>query len=253
MLNISRRLARTGARTLATLCTVAMVYTGSTVAPAIAKTAPAAATPPTAIYKVDTEQKVLALTFDISWGEKAPGPILDILKQKNVTKATFFLSGPWVSHHVEIAKRIKSMGYEIASHGYMHKNYSEFSDGWIRDQVHKAERSIYDATGVKTTMIRTPNGDINKRVIGTLTGMRYKVIQWHTDSLDWMNPGVEAIKQRVLTRAVPGDIILMHASDSCKQTHLALPAIIDGLRAKGYQFVTVSELLAGAKVQSTVQ
>lgn len=252
-MRISRRLARNTARTLATLCTVAAVYTGTLLPPADAKTAPKPVVPPTAIYKVDTNQKVLALTFDISWGEKASGPILDILKQKNVTKATFFLSGPWVSHHIDIAKRIKSMGYEIQSHGYMHKNYSEYSDNWMRDQVRKAERSIYDATGVKTTMIRTPNGDLNKRVVATLTGMHYTVIQWNTDSRDWMNPGVEAIKQRVLTKAVPGDIILMHASDSCKQTHLALPAIIDGLRAKGYHFATVSELLSGAQVQSKVQ
>lgn len=208
---------------------------------------------PTAIYKVETNQKVLALTFDISWGEKAPGPILDILKQKHVTKATFFLSGPWVSHHIDIAKRIRSMGFEIASHGHMHKNYSEFSDAWIRDQVIKAERSIQEATGVKTTMIRTPNGDLDKRVVSTLNKMHYQVIQWNTDSRDWMNPGVETIKQRVLTKAVPGDIILLHASDSCKQTHLALPAIIDGLRAKGYQFMTVSELLSGANISSTVQ
>lgn len=209
--------------------------------------------PAAAIYKVTTTQKVLALTFDISWGEKSPGPILDILQQKHVTKATFFLSGPWVSHHVEIAKRIKSMGFEIASHGWMHKNFSEFPDSWIREQVTKAGQSIYDVTGVKPTMIRTPNGDLNPRVIATLTRMHYKVIQWNTDSRDWMNPGVEVIKERVLTKAIPGDIILLHASDSCKQTHLALPAIIDGLRAKGFQFATVTELLSGAQIHTTVQ
>lgn len=239
------------------LALVGMIWFGADLqAPASARQASAhkaVAPEPVAIYKVDTSQKVLALTFDISWGEKAPGPILDILAQKHVTKATFFLSGPWVSHHVDIAKRIKSMGFEIASHGYMHKNYTEYTDAWIRDQVIRAERSIQDVTGVRPKMIRTPNGDLNHRVITTLTGMHYKVIQWNTDSRDWMNPGVEAIKSRVLTKAVPGDIILMHASDSCKQTHLALPAIIDGLREKGYQFVTVSELLAGAQVQTSVQ
>ncbi|MCI0183808.1 MAG: polysaccharide deacetylase family sporulation protein PdaB [Acidibacillus sp.] len=219
----------------------------------LAAQSPAMTKPPAAIYKVATSNKVLALTFDISWGDKAPGPILDILQAKHVTKATFFLSGPWVLHHQEIAKRIKAMGFEIGSHGHMHKNYSEHTDTWVREQVQKSEQAIKDVLGVKTTLIRTPNGDFNKHTIQVLNQMGYTVIQWNTDSLDWMNPGVEQIKQRVLTRCIPGDIILMHASDSCKQTHLALPAIIDGLRAKGYQFATVSELISGANVHSTVQ
>jgi peptidoglycan/xylan/chitin deacetylase (PgdA/CDA1 family) len=69
------------------------------------------------------------------------------------------------------------------------------------------------------------------------------VIQWDTDSLDWMNKGVDNIIQRVVSKAHPGDIVLMHASDSCKQTHEALPVIIDQLRAKGYEFVTITEML----------
>ena len=232
--------------------TLLLLCTGIADGGQIAAAATAAA-PPAAIFKVDTAQKVAALTFDISWGEKSPGPILDILQAKHVTKATFFLSGPWVLHHQEIARRIKSMGFEIGSHGHMHKNFSEQSDGWIREQVRKAEQSIKDVLSIKTTLIRTPNGDFNKRTLALLNQMGYTVIQWHTDSLDWMNPGVEQIKARVLTKVVPGDIILMHASDSSKQTYLALPAIIDGLRAKGYSFVTVSELISGVRAQSTVQ
>ena len=243
MNRIHRRLARWLG---AALCVFSLCGTGS---PDTA----AAAAGPAAVYRVDTREKVAALTFDISWGERAPGPILDILQNRQVAKATFFLSGPWVTHHPDIAKRIRDMGFEIGSHGHMHKDYSQHSDGWIRDQAAKAARSIHDTLGVKTTLIRTPNGDFNKRVLAVLHSLGYTVVQWNTDSLDWMNPGVEAIKQRVLTRVVPGDIILMHASDSCKQTHLALPAIIDGLRAKGYRFATVSELIAGAKVHSGAQ
>lgn len=232
---------------------IAIALSGGFLQPALAARTGDKTPPPAAIYKVDTPKKILALTFDISWGEKSPGPILDVLAAKQVKKATFFLSGPWVSHHQEIAKRIRDMGYEIGSHGHMHKNFSEYSDAWIREQTTKAELSIKEVLGVKTTLIRTPNGDFNPHVLGVLNRMGYTVIQWHTDSLDWMNPGVGAITQRVLTRAIPGDIILMHASDSCKQTHIALPAIIDGLRAKGYSFVTVSELLSGVDVRTTVQ
>jgi peptidoglycan/xylan/chitin deacetylase (PgdA/CDA1 family) len=68
--------------------------------------------------------------------------------------------------------------------------------------------------------------------------------------MDWMNKGVDTIINRVVTKAHPGDIVLMHASDSCKQTHEALPIIIDQLRAKGYEFVTVSELLKQSRVDN---
>ncbi len=208
---------------------------------------------PSAIYKVDTTKKVVALTFDISWGEKMPGPILNVLKTKNIQKATFFLSGPWIMHHQEIAKQIKSMGYEIGSHGYMHKDFSEQTDNWIKEQMGKAEHSFKEVLNLKPTLVRTPNGDFDQRVLRLLNQMGYTVIQWNTDSLDWKNPGVEYMVSRVTTRAVPGDIILMHASDSAKQTAAALPQIIDGLRAKGYQFVTVSELISGVESHTRVQ
>jgi polysaccharide deacetylase family sporulation protein PdaB len=207
--------------------------------------------PPAAIYKVDTDRKVVALTFDISWGDQTAPKVLDVLEKKGVTKATFFLSGPWTTQKPEIAKRIKEMGFEIGSHGYKHDNFTEHSNDWILDQDSKAEEAIEEVTGVKPRLIRTPNGDFDKRVLRTLHDMGYTVIQWHTDSLDWKNPGVNAIIQRVLTRAVPGDIILLHASDTCTQTDLALPAIIDGLRQKGFEFVTVSELLQDASPKST--
>src|SRR5579885_2334600 len=81
--------------------------------------------PPSAIYKVDTDRKVVALTFDISWGDQTAPKILDVLEQKGVKKATFFLSGPWTTQKPDIAKRIKDMGFEIGSHGYKHDNFSE--------------------------------------------------------------------------------------------------------------------------------
>lgn len=208
---------------------------------------------PKAIYKVETDKKLVALTFDISWGNKVPDPVLDILNKQKVTKATFFLSGPWTLRHQEIVKRIKTMGFEIGNHGNLHKDFSNYPDSWIREQVQLSEKSIQQVTGVKTTLIRTPNGDFNPRVIRCLNSMGYKVIQWNTDSLDWKNPGTQNIVNRVTKRVVPGDIVLMHASDSSKQITEALPQIIEQLRKNGYQFVTVSELLSNANVSSSVR
>ncbi|MGG0940079.1 polysaccharide deacetylase family sporulation protein PdaB [Brevibacillus centrosporus] len=205
---------------------------------------------PQAIYKVDTKEKKIALTFDISWGESRTVPILDILKAKNVTKSTIFLSSPWSQRHPEIVKRIKEDGFEIGSHGHKHDNYCKYTDEEIRSQIGKADTILTEMTGKKPNLIRMPNGDFDKRVLQIAGDMGYTVIQWDTDSKDWTNPGTENIINNVLSKAHPGDIILMHASDSCKETHLALPVIIDKLRQQGYEFVTVSELIAGTDMKS---
>jgi polysaccharide deacetylase family sporulation protein PdaB len=204
---------------------------------------------PTAIYKVETDKMVLALTFDISWGEKRAEPILHVLKQKGVKKATFFLSSPWAESHPELVKKIVEAGYEIGSHGHKHDNYSQMNDEEIKKQIRMAHGILTEVTGQRPTLLRLPNGDFDKRVLSIAAELGYKTIQWDTDSKDWMNPGVERIVSTVVSRAHPGDIILMHASDSSKQTHEALPVIIDELRSKGYTFATVSELISGTDVK----
>jgi len=206
---------------------------------------------PAAIYSVPTEKKVIALTFDISWGDKRAEPILKVLKDKNVQKATFFISSPWGKSHPEIVKAIQEQGYEIGSHGHKHDNYSELSDEEISKQISTAHSILTELTGKAPNLLRLPNGDFDKRVLSIADKMGYKVIQWDTDSQDWQNKGVDNIVNRVVNKAHPGDIVLLHASDSAKQTHEALPAIIDQLRQKGYDFVTVTDLLQEAGVKGS--
>jgi len=205
---------------------------------------------PSAIYNVKTDQKKVALTFDISWGDQRTEPILDILEEKDVKKVTFFLSSPWAETHPEIVKRIVDLGFEIGSHGHKHVNYSNLTEPEIREQIQKADEILTKITGKKVKLLRTPNGDFDKRVLKIANDLGYTVIQWDTDSRDWMNPGVDQIINRVMKNVHPGDIILMHASDSCKQTHQALPIIIDRLRQEGYELVTVSELIANINIET---
>lgn len=194
------------------------------------------------VYEVKTDKKVVALTFDISWGNTTPIPVIDILKNNGV-KSTFFLSGPWVKQYPDIPKRIQADGHEIGSHGYRHINLSNLSKTEIKDEIQKAHDNIKEVTGIDANLIRTPNGDYNDVVIEAVHEINYEAIQWSVDSLDWMNPGVNSIIERVSKKVHPGAIILMHASDTCKQTTEALPSVIKNLKDQGYEFVTVSELL----------
>lgn len=194
------------------------------------------------VYDVKTDKKIVALTFDISWGNSTPMPVINILKENNI-KCTFFLSGPWVKQYPEIPRRIKEDGHEIASHGYRHINLSNLSKTEIKEEIMKAHKNIKEETGMDACLIRTPNGDYNNQVIEAVHESNYEAIQWSVDSLDWMNPGINTIIERVSKKTHPGAIILMHASDTCKQTSEALPTVIKNLKEQGYEFVTVSELL----------
>lgn len=194
------------------------------------------------IYKASITEKKVAFTFDISWGEKTPPLILDELKKYGL-KVTFFLSGPWAKNHPDLVQRIIADGHEIQNHGHAHVNYTQLSREEVAENIQKASAILKGFTGKEPRFIRPPNGDFNDQSLQVALDLGYHTVTWSLDSRDWMNPGVEAIEKRVLDRIQPGDIVLLHASDTCKQTNLALPKIIEGLRGKGYKIVTVSELL----------
>ncbi len=197
------------------------------------------------IRNVPGAQNKVALTFDLSWGEVMPPKVLAVLKEYGA-KCTFFLSGPWASSHPDLVAEIVKDGHEIASHGYRHVNMSTLTKEAIEDNIRRAHEAIKAASGQDPRFLRPPNGDYSDLVIQTAESLGYQVIDWGLDSHDWMNPGVSYIVKRVLDQAKSGDVILMHASDTCKQTDQALPAILEGLAAKGFTVVTVGELLQAA-------
>lgn len=203
---------------------------------------------PAAVYSVQTEKKAIALTFDISWGDVQPEPIIQLLQDKGITKSTFFLSSPWAKSHPQIVDKINKAGFEIGSHGHKHTNYSTLEEKEIRTQIQTAHNILTEVTGKSPQLIRLPNGDFDKKVLKTAHDLGYKVIQWDTDSLDWKAANAKEIVAQVTSKAHPGDIILMHASDSAKYNQEALPSIIDELRSQGYEFVSVSELLEQSSV-----
>ncbi|MGQ9778440.1 MAG: polysaccharide deacetylase family protein [Bacillota bacterium] len=195
------------------------------------------------LFYVKTEEPKVALTFDISWGEKTLPQVLPILARMKV-RATFFLSGPWAQSHPALVRAIQAGGHEIASHGQEHVNLSQYPEEKIRENIGRAHRILTELTqGRVAYFFRPPNGDYDDLVVVTARSQNYETVIWAVDSLDWQNPGVEYMVRRVVEKTFPGAIILCHASDSSRQIHEALPGMIEGLRAKGYQFVTMSELI----------
>ncbi|HWI63151.1 MAG TPA: polysaccharide deacetylase family sporulation protein PdaB [Symbiobacteriaceae bacterium] len=194
------------------------------------------------IYSAKTDQKVISLTFDISWGQKMAPKVLDVLKQENV-KATFFLSGPWAKNHEELVARIKADGHQIESHGQEHVDLDKLGREGAAKNIAKAHAILEEMTGKAPTYIRPPNGAFNKASVQGARDLGYATVIWSVDSLDWKNPGVETIINRSTKLIHPGAIILMHASDSCRQTDQALPTVIQTLKQQGYQFLLLDPLI----------
>jgi peptidoglycan-N-acetylglucosamine deacetylase len=201
---------------------------------------------PKAVYR---GEKDLALTFNIGWGDEKAEPILDELKKQNVKAATFFLAGSWAERHPDIVNRIVKDGYEIGILGYDYKDYTDLEDVKIGQDISKAQEAFRKLNVKNIKLLRSPTGHFDKRTLKIANRYGYTVVHWSVDSKDWNNPGVAKIVKNV-DKAEKGDIVLLHASDSAKQTAKALPSIIEDIRQKGLTLVSVSEMIANGDVSS---
>lgn len=196
----------------------------------------------TALTKGNANEKKLALTFNISWGEEKVHDILKALK-KNHTQATFFVSGEWAERHPQIIEAITEDQHEIGMMGYRYKNYLEQDIDQVRKDMTYA-KEIFKKLGLdNVTYIRPPTGHFKKEIIQLAESMGLEVIHWSVNPKDWKNPGVDHIKKHIQNEAGAGDIILLHASDSAKQTAEVLQTIIPAYEKEKLKFVTISELL----------
>lgn len=206
---------------------------------------------PKAIYRGESKNNEIALTFDISWGDVKAEPILDTLKKQNIKNATFFLSASWAERHPDIVKRIVEDGHQVGSMGYAYKNYTDLEPNEIRKDLSLAQE-VFTQLGVKNvTLLRPPSGSFNKDVLIVAQKHGYTVVHYSIDSDDWTNPGVEIIVENTTSSIKGGDIVLLHASDSAKQTNRALPAILKEIKNKGLKNVTVGDLITNADAKSS--
>jgi len=195
-----------------------------------------------AICKVKTGKKVAALTFNINYGSRVAGPVLDGLKNQNV-KATFFVTCAWVRKYPELARRITSEGHEIASSVDRQFNLETEPKEAVKEELAYSRDCIKEITGISPTLLRAPYGDWNDTVLAETARSGYALIRWSIDSLDIQTPGKNNIVNNVVKKIHPGAIILMNAGDTASQTPEALPVIIKELKNQGYEMVTVSSLL----------
>jgi len=201
---------------------------------------------PKAVYK---GKNGVALTFNITWGTTKAEPIVDLLVKENIKSATFFVSGSWAENHPHIVEKISKSGFEIGLLGYEYLDYSKIEDAKIRQDILRAEEILRKLNIKHKKILRAPNGHFDKRLLTIADRLGYSVVHWSIDTKDWQNPGIDQIVNSI-KGAKNGDIILMSASDSAKQTAVALPEIIKTLEKKNLKFSTISEIMIDGKANT---
>jgi len=192
--------------------------------------------------------KRIALTFDDGPSAEFTPEVLEILERYEA-RATFFLLGRNVELFPDLARRIVSKGHAIGNHSQSHPNLKKLRPEQVREEISTAQAVISSATGVRPTLFRAPFGGLNRTVVNESGAAGCAVIQWSLSPRDWATPTDRRIARRVVSRAKNGAIVLLHDAGSRStfedraNTVRALPSIIKSLRAQGFAFVTVPELL----------
>jgi len=198
--------------------------------------------------------KVMALTFDAGANADGVAAIVATLRQQGVP-ATFFLTGAFVDAFPAPSRQIATGGYRLGNHSVDHPHFPTLTDGQVKAEVTGAAARIRAVTGADPApLFRFPFGDRDARTIADVNAVGYLPVRWTVDSLGWQgtvggtrDAGYTAA--RVVAAATAGGIVLMHVGsnpdDHSTLDADALPAVIAGLRAKGYGFVSLDALLRG--------
>lgn len=205
------------------------------------------ATSPTAVGKssynsCQVSGPYIAMTFDDGPSAKLTPQLLDMLKARGI-KATFFVVGTNAAEYPQIIKRMVDEGHEIGNHSWSHPALNKLSATSLRKQLEDTNAAIVKAGAPRPSLIRPPYGATNAR-LAKLFDEEYgmKSIIWSVDPLDWKYRNSKKVYDLIVQKTQPGAIILSH--DIHASTVAAMPEVFDTLLAKGYQFVTVSELIA---------
>lgn len=198
----------------------------------------------------DQTRRAIALTFDAGADRGYAGDILNMLAQQGVT-AAFGLTGVWAEANPDLVGAIAAGGHLIINHSYDHPSFTGLSTGLAPltreeriDQLQHADAVIRSITGATTRpFFRPPFGDLDQSVLCDAYAAGYTyAINWTIDSGGWAGAGAAEITQTVLSRARPGAIVIMHVGSE-SQDAAALPGLIAGLRAAGYELVALPDLL----------
>ena len=181
----------------------------------------------------------VVLTFDDGPRETGMQEIIAALEPYDV-HATFFLVGKFADRYSEITKMLYNAGHELENHSFTHPRLYRL---WVEKIMREAERcdEVFESLNIpKTRFLRPPGGGFNMKIFNAMRRMNLRMGLWSLNTADYTGRPSEEIVRLVLSSVTPGTIILMHSG--MENTVEALPAIIEGLKARGYTFVRLNDL-----------
>ena len=208
-------------------------------APAISPTTPS-------VNQLHPRHKYIALTLDDGYNYQPA--LLDLLKQYHV-HCTTFLIGSWAASHKSALEDMKAAGFEIGNHSWSHPFLTRLSSSGVASELTRTEKIIASVTGVQAPYLRPPYGDTNPSVKAAAARLGFRIVMWNRTFGD---SGRGATPTKLYDNVVnahggvqPGDIILCHWGS--KPSYEALKKVLPDLQARGFQFVTISGLIADSK------
>ena len=195
---------------------------------------------PIPVYRVETSQKLMALTVNVVWGTEYVPQLLSVLHSNHVV-ATFMLGGAWARAHPDLVKEMQQQGDELGNHGWNHQHPNQMSFQGNVDDIQRTNRQIEAIAGVVPGVYAPPYGEFNRTVLQAAQAAHMTLVMWTIDTIDWRpSSSPDYMVKKVLSKSAPGSLVLMHPTN---RTVSAFPRIIAGLTQQGYQLVTVSQLL----------
>jgi len=194
-----------------------------------------------ALGKIESDRKVVALTFDDGPNPVATPKILDTLRQKGV-RATFFVLGSHAERWPELVRRIAHEGHQIGNHGYFHRKLQFKSPFYVSRDIRLGIRAIKRAGAPAPKYFRAPHGFRSPWVTPIARSLGQRTVGWSLGVWDSDRPGVDAIAERTVRGTRPGSILLLHDGDGYDpggdrmQTARAVPIIVDRLLEQGFRF-----------------
>lgn len=188
--------------------------------------------------------KKIAITFDDGPHPAKTFEILDLLDEYEI-KATFFVIGTNAEYYPEVVAAEASRGHEIANHSYTHTKLSKLTQEQITEEIKRADEAIKKASGITPSLFRPPEGAYSPDVVKIAQSLGKQTIIWTVDTMDWARSPCDTIVENVKTNVTSGSIILYHDyTNKDAFTLESLKILIPYLKASGYEFVTVSELIS---------
>lgn len=191
------------------------------------------------IYQGNPKKDYAAFICNVAWGTEYIDELLNLLEEHQV-RISFFLEGRWAANNPDKVEQIHEYGHEIGNHGYSHYMMSDLNRDKIREEIEKTNQEISEITGTKAELFGPPAGDFDEDVLRVASNLDMYTILWSLDTIDWKEPGVDYMTDKILNNIHPGAIILMHPTED---TVTALDEILTGLESKEYEVLPVSQLI----------